>query len=238
ICAYSIDQALGLKLRNVAFVVVTQREATAHKFEAKTLAGINVLTIPTAIYANIHIGELSLIDSNGAPFGGHIIYTSGTTGIAKKWIFNSTFEDRRNKWRARSYSSSKDTISFENRQLWRGVGAKSPPAVWHVGGCVVYDSRSLNRMFRHGVNSINLSSSTLKKLLQSPDRSDPPHYDCELFVGSGFCSTTLAEEVISRVTKRVGVSYGASEMAAPPLLSRFTTTGDMHWLTPDEDRTI
>src|SRR5262245_17811893 len=149
ICVYSIDQALELKLRNVAFVVVTQREATAHKLEAKTLAGINVLTIPTAIYANIHIGELPLNDSNGAPFGGHIMWTSGTTGIPKKLILDSTFEDMRNDWRARLYSFSKDTITFETVQISSGLGAKSPPAVWHVGGCVVYDLRDLNRMFQH-----------------------------------------------------------------------------------------
>src|SRR5215510_10532886 len=35
ICVYSIDHALWLKLRSVAFVVATQREATAHKLEAK-----------------------------------------------------------------------------------------------------------------------------------------------------------------------------------------------------------
>src|SRR5262249_55381063 len=64
ICLNYIDDALRLKLRNIAFVVVTDREAPLHKLEAKTLAGINVLTIPTAIYANIHIGELPLIESN------------------------------------------------------------------------------------------------------------------------------------------------------------------------------
>src|SRR5262245_25134791 len=129
ICVYDIDTALRLKLRNVAFVVVTEREATSHKLEPKKLAGINVLTIPTAIYANIHVGELPLIDRNGAPFGGHIIFTSGTTGIPKKLLLGSTFEDLRNEWRARLYSFSKDTIAFQNCQPWSGVGAKYPPAV-------------------------------------------------------------------------------------------------------------
>jgi len=238
ICVYSIDHALQLKLRNMAFVVVTQREATAHKLEAKTLAGINVLTIPTAIYANIHTGDLPLIDSNCAPFGGQIIYTSGTTGIPKKVLLDSTFEDLRNEWRARLYSFNKDTITFENCQLWSAVGERSPSAVWHVGGCVVYDLRDLNRMFRHGVNSTTLSSATLKKLIQSLDRSEPPHHDCELFVTSGFLSVTLAEVVISRVTKRLGLTYATSELGTPLMLSRVEATKDMHWLAPDDRRTI
>src|SRR5262245_59096552 len=110
ICVYSIDTALWLKLRNVACVVVNESEATSHKLEPKKLAGINVLTIPTAIYANIHIGELPLIESNAIPFGSHIIWTSGTTGIPKKVLLDSTFEDVRNEWRTRLYSFSKDTI--------------------------------------------------------------------------------------------------------------------------------
>jgi len=162
ICLRNIEEALRLKLRNIAFVVVTDREATSHKFKAKALAGINVITIPTAIYANIHIGELPLIESNAVPFGDHIIWTSGTTGIPKKLLLDSKFEDLRNEWRARLYSFSKDTVIFENTQVWSGVGGKSPPAVWHVGGCVVYDFRpdSFSRIFRHGVDSLKLTPMT------------------------------------------------------------------------------
>src|SRR5262249_33776638 len=238
ICVYSIDTALWLKLRNVACVVVTESEATSHKLEPKKLAGINVLTIPTAIYANIHICELPLIESNAIPFGSHIIWTSGTTGIPKKVLLDSTFEDVRNEWRTRLYSFSKDTITFEYCQLWAAVGERSPSAVWHVGGCVVYDLRDLNRMFRHGVNSATVSSARLKKLVQSLDRSAPPHHSCELFVTSGFLSATLAEEAISRVTKRLSLTYAASELGTPLLLSRVGATKDMHWLAPDNGRTI
>src|SRR5262245_28582991 len=113
ICIDTIEQAELPNLRNVAFVVVTQPELNSHKLEAKTLAGINVLTIPTAIYANIHIGELPVIESNGAPFGGHIIYTSGTTGSATKMLLDNKLEDRRNETRARIYYLSKDKITNE-----------------------------------------------------------------------------------------------------------------------------
>jgi len=240
ICVYDIDAALWLKLRNVAFAVVTQPGATSHKLEPKTLAGINVLTIPTAIYANIHMGDLPRIDSNGAPFGSHIIWTSGTTGISKKLILDSTFEDSRNELRARLYSFSKDTVIFENTQIWSGVGGKSPPAVWHAGGCVVYDWRPdpFSRIFRDGVNSLKLTPKTLRELLRSLDTSGPMDHDCELIVGAGFLSVSLAEEAINRVTRRFVISYGASEIGTTPLLSRVTTLDDMHWLVPEDGRTI
>src|SRR5262249_57594878 len=92
----TIEEAEELKLRNVAFVVVTQSELSSHKLEAKILAGINVLTVPRAIYANIHSGELPLIESNVIPFGGHIIYTSGTTGGVKKLLLDGNHKGRRN----------------------------------------------------------------------------------------------------------------------------------------------
>src|SRR5215471_9937636 len=52
ICIDTIEQAELPNLRNVAFVVVTQSELNSHKLEAKTLAEINVLIVPSAIYAN------------------------------------------------------------------------------------------------------------------------------------------------------------------------------------------
>src|SRR5262249_422615 len=106
------------------------------------------------------------------------------------------------------------------------------------GGCVVYDLRNLNQTFRHGVNSAKLSSAELKKLLQSRNKSEPPHHDCDLIVGSGFLSITLAEEAISRLTRRLVISYGASEMGTSPLRSRVGVTKDMDWFVPDNRRTI
>jgi acyl-coenzyme A synthetase/AMP-(fatty) acid ligase len=240
ICVYSIDRALELKLRNVAFVVVTQSELNAHKLEARTLASINVLTVPKAIYANIHIGELPLIESNAIPFGGHIIYTSGTTGSLKKLLLDSTFEDRSNETRARIHSLSKDTITYEIFGLSRGTGARSAPAVWHVGGCVVYDWRPdpLSRIFRHRVNSLQVTPAELRKLIRSLDTSVPMDQDRKLIIGGGFLSVSLAEEAINRVARRLVHTYGASELGATPLLSRFTATHDMHWLTPGDGRTI
>src|SRR5262249_31235756 len=46
------------------------------------------------------------------------------------------------------------------------------------------------------------------------------------------------EEAINRVTRRFVIAYGASEIGTTPLLSRVTITDDIHWLTPDDRRTI
>src|SRR5262249_54266359 len=63
-------------------------------------------------------------------------------------------------------------------------------------------------------------------------------HDFELFIGAGFLSVTLAEEAMSRLTRRLVITYGASEISATPLFSRFTAIEDMHWLAPTDDRTI
>jgi acyl-CoA synthetase (AMP-forming)/AMP-acid ligase II len=108
-----IDTVEQLKLRDVAFVVVTQSELNSHELRAQTLTGAQVIVVPTTIYANVHTGEVPVIRLNNPPFGGHIIFTSGTTSRYKKLVLDSTFEDRRNETRARIYSFSKDTITNE-----------------------------------------------------------------------------------------------------------------------------
>jgi acyl-coenzyme A synthetase/AMP-(fatty) acid ligase len=228
----SIEDVEKLKLRDVAFVVSHPDSRPRH------LASTEVIVVPTTIYG--HASEVPVIQPNNPPFGGHIIYTSGTTGTFKKLLLDSTFDDRRNETRARIHPFSKDTITYETDQLSRGTGAKSAPAVWHVGGCVVYDGRPnpLSRIFRHGVNSLKLTPHTLRKLLRSLDTSGPMDHDFELIIGAGFLSVTLAEETMRRLTRRLVFHYGASEMGATPLLSRFTATEDMHWLAPAEGRTI
>src|SRR5262249_45116459 len=128
ICLQSIERAEQLKLRDVAFVVVTQSELNSHQLRGRTLTGTQVIVVPTTIYANVQTGEVPVIGLNNPPFGGHIVYTSGTTGSFKKLLLDGTFEDRRNETRARIYSFSKDTITNEPAGLSNGTGAKSAPA--------------------------------------------------------------------------------------------------------------
>src|SRR5262249_9370578 len=198
ICIDTIERAEQLKVSDVALVVVTELALNSHQLKARTLAATKVIGVPTTIYANIHAGEVPVIRPNNPPFGGHIICSSGTTGIPKKLLLDSTSEDLRNEWRSRLYSLSKDKIIFENCQLWSGVGAKSPAAVWHVGGCIVFDLRPdpFSRIFRQGVNSLKLTTATLRELVRSRDTSGPLDHDCELIIGAGLLSATLAKEAI------------------------------------------
>jgi acyl-coenzyme A synthetase/AMP-(fatty) acid ligase len=78
----------------------------------------------------------------------------------------------------------------------------------------------------------------LRELVRSMDTSGPMDQDCELIIASGFLSVSLAEEAISRVARRLMITYGCSEIGATPLLSRFTATHDMHWLAPGDGHTI
>src|SRR5262245_3205806 len=239
ICVETIEIAEQLKLRDVAFLVVAQSELNSHELRAQTLTGTQVIVVPTTIYASVHTGEVPVIRLNNPPFGGHIIFTSGTTSRYKKLVMDSTFEDRRNETRAHISSFSKDTITYEIFGLSNGTGARSAPAVWHVGGCVVYDWRPdhFSRMFRHGVNSLKVPPFVLRKLVRSVGTSGPNH-DCELVIGGGFLPVSLAEKAISRVARRLMITYGSSETGVFPLLSRFTATHDMHWLAPGDGRTI
>jgi acyl-coenzyme A synthetase/AMP-(fatty) acid ligase len=228
----SIEDVEKLKLRDVAFVVSHPRSRPKH------LVGIEGIVVPTTIYG--HASEVPVIQPNNPPFGGHIIYTSGTTGSFKKLLPDSRFDDRSNETRARIHHFSKNTIIYETAQPSRGTGARAAPAVWHVGGCVVYDDRPdpLSRIFRHGVNSLKLTPWTSSNLLRSLDTSGPMDHDIELFIGAGFLSVTLAEEVMNRLTRRLVITYGASEVSVTPLFSRFTAIEDMHWLAPADGRTI
>src|SRR5215471_19183407 len=241
ICVNSLGWAEGLRLRDVASVIITQSEFNSDKLKAgKTLAGTPVIVVPTGVCSNVFAGEVPVIQSNPSSFGGHIIWTSGSTGGSKKLLLDGTHEDRRNASWARTVSYNTDTISFGVAGLSSGVGFKSPSAVWHVGGCVVYDwgPDHLKNMFRHGVNSSMLTTPVLKNLVKSRDTSGPMHHDCELLIGAGFLAVELAEKAISRVTRRLGVTYGASEIGTPVLLSCFTATKDMHWLSPGDSRTV
>ena len=52
ICVRTIEIAEQLKLRDVAFVVVTQFELNSHKLRDQTLSGTQVIVVPTIIYAS------------------------------------------------------------------------------------------------------------------------------------------------------------------------------------------
>ncbi len=240
ICVPSVDQVEALKLRNVAGIVVAEVKPQIDRLHGTSLEGIKVIMVPDAIFSNIRTGDPPLNPPNAPAFGGHILLTSGTTGTYKKVFLDGDNEDRRNAARADAYSLTKSVIyHVVNLGMWTTIGFRMPSAVWHRGGCVVMDSRpdAFKSFFRHAVDFSILTPLMLKELLQSLG-TGPPHDNCELLVTSGFLPIEQADETARRVTKRIGITYGSTELATPALLSRRSSDGDMYWLALGLNRTV
>jgi acyl-coenzyme A synthetase/AMP-(fatty) acid ligase len=234
----SIPAANALKIRDVACIVITQTEAAVPGLIAKAPSDAKIVVVP-----QLHGADLP-VDSgpwSGSPFGGHILYTSGTTGAYKKLMMSGEHEDQRNSARARLYSSNSKTIGhFIDFGLWTGIGFKGPPAIWHVGGCVVLNQSDdrFENFFLDSITSAHLSPPTLKDLLQTRGPLAHPIDGFELFVGGAFLPIDLAEQSIQKLTDRITVYYSATELIPSPLWSEFRTKDDLHWLMPTTERLI
>ena len=240
ICVQSLQQADSLKLRNVACVVVSEGGQQGLKLAGTALERTPVVVVPSAIFAKVQEGELPQYPESAVPFGGHILLTSGTTGAYKKLLLAGAHEDRRNS-APRAYSLRRDmTFHVANFGPWTSTGFRMPSAVWHTGGCVVMDtSRDLfRRFFDHKIDLSILTPPMHKELVQSFTENRPAQNDCELIIAAGFLPFDLAEETIRRVTRRLEVGYGATELGTLALLSRETSGADLYWLSPGPHRAL
>jgi acyl-coenzyme A synthetase/AMP-(fatty) acid ligase len=238
VCIQSVEQANALKFRNLAGIV-TSVKGLAQAFDGTALESVRKIVLPATIFSDTDASDLPVPPQNLPPLGGHILLTSGTTGTYKKLLLDGHNEDGRNAARAHAYSLTKNMIyRVGNLGLWTTIGFRMPLAVWHIGGCVVMDTRSdINDFFRYAVDLSIITPSVLKQLIQSPG-TEPSHDSCELLITSGFLPLELAEETVRRVTKKIGISYGSTELATPALLSRRSTESDIYWLAPGLDRTV
>jgi acyl-CoA synthetase (AMP-forming)/AMP-acid ligase II len=237
VCVRSVEVAAAVKLRNVACLVMFEATQHAPKFNGTSLEGIKVIMVPRAIFSHVRTGDPPLPPHRAPPFGGHILLTSGTTGTYKKVFFDGAYEDRRNQvWVHELRFNNKSIYHVRNLALWSGVGFKVPSAVWQVGGCVVMTARP-TEFFRYPIDFSIIGPAALKELLRSLDTGST-HDNCELMVGGGFLPLELAEETVRRVTRKLGILYSSTELAAPALLSRRGASPDMYWLAPAANRTI
>ena len=237
-CVQSADRVGAIGLRNVACVVIPEAEAS--KFASASFERLRTILVPGALFAKILTSEPPRHPEQAPPFGGHILFTSGTTGTYKKVFLNGHDEERRNMARAQAYPLTKNMIYHTgNLALWSSTGFKMPSAVWHTGGCVVMDSeRDLYKnFFRRAIDLSILTPSMLRELVQSLGTGSI-HNGCEILVAAGFLPIELAQETTRRVTNRIGISYGATELATPALLSRSCAEGDLYWLAPAPNRTV
>jgi acyl-coenzyme A synthetase/AMP-(fatty) acid ligase len=235
----SIAAANALRIRDVACVVVTQTEAALSPgLVAKAPSDAKIVVVPQLLRADLPID--SCFWSNN-PFGGHILYTSGTTGSYKKLMMSGEHEDQRNLARAQLWLFDKNTIGhFLDFGLWTGIGFKEPPAIWHVGGCVVFDQSDdkFKNFFLNGTTFAHLNPPMLKDLLQTRGPLAHPIDGFALAVGGGPLSIDLAQQALQKLTDRITLYYGATELIRSPLWSEFRTKDDLHWLMPTNERLV
>jgi acyl-CoA synthetase (AMP-forming)/AMP-acid ligase II len=238
VCAQSIDQFQAVGLRDVACIVISsafQQPPKLTGFEGKQL-----IVVPNAIFSDIYKGTLPAGRKLAGRFGGHILLTSGTTGSYKKVFLDGEREDERNAAQAYAYPLTRNmSYHVANFGLWTATGFRVPSAVWHTGGCVIMDSRRdvLANFFRHKIDLSIITPSMLKELVQSAGVG-ALHHDCELLIAGGFLPIELAKETVHRVTKKVGIAYGSTELASPVFFSRRGAEEDMYWLTPAPNRIV
>ena len=241
ICVNSTTDVDALELNNIntiACLVVLETEQARLHLDAEGLRYMRKIVVPASIYADIRSGALPVRAEDGPPFGGHILYTSGTTGKYKKIFRKGELEARNDAYLAKvSAFDDKSVVHCSNFGLWTGAGFKHPPAVWHVGGTVVLDQRSdrAAHFFRHGVNAAITTPFEIVALLDSHIEPHEPIDAVAITIGGGFVSTSKINEIASRLSKQIRISYAASEMGIMLEARRFDAT-DIHWFTPVDDR--
>ena len=239
-CVETGDQALTLNLKDLAAIIISSGHPEAPKLNGGRLTGTNIIKVPGDLFYNIRTGDLPSPLDHAPPFGGHILLTSGTTGTYKKILLYGRYEDGRNAARANVYPLNKNMIYHVGKlAAWTAVGFGLPSAAWHTGASVVMDTRgdAVKNFFRYRIDLSILTPAALKELLQSNSRG-ANHEDCELLVTSGFLPLEVAQQTARQLTKKIGISYGSTELATPSLLSRHSPDPEMYWLSPTPNRVV
>jgi acyl-coenzyme A synthetase/AMP-(fatty) acid ligase len=75
-------------------------------------------------------------------------------------------------------------------------------------------------------------------LLKAHDRLGQPKGDWQLIVTSGFLPAATARQVLSRLTGRLEILYGSTELWGPVLRAIVADMGDLHWLSARDGRVL
>ncbi len=236
IAVTSVAQAQQFQIRDLSCFVVMEKEAGAHDLAMPNSANARLIVVPTAIYANIHQGDLPAPPEINSLYGGHILYTSGTTGSNKKIFMASHQEDQRNSRRAEILPIDGDAIlNGLNFHLWAGGGYKQPLAAWHKGACIVFDQSTnwKDNLFKFGVNHVYLVPHQVKALFASRPASssrDSKPNNCVIAISSGFLSSEFADRVIRELTPKLSIKYSATELIDVPMELLYKSKDDLVWL--------
>ena len=163
--------------------------------------------------------------------GGHILLTSGTTGRFKMLLSTPANDAASLRWRTEVTGLTRDSVlsvfAFES---WTAAGYRAAANPWIIGGTTVMDHGRephralLNRSLTHGV----IVPSLLQPILDAPPNAFPRNDGLQLAVTGGAMTRRQIEQAKARITPRLFVLLGATEVgsfAYTPL----ETDDDQRW---------
>lgn len=234
-------QALGLK--QVSCVLMDSHKLKLNPASDKVWPHTRLIMVPVSSAGQPAPEEAPSVPQQGPVQGGHILYTSGTTGTYKKLFLNGEQDELRNASRAMTYGLSTETRwHVADLGMWTAVGFKMPLSVWHAGGCVIFDQRARWATYfrQQAITHAMLVPAMVQHLLQSLDsvQAETTPSDFELFVTAGFLPASLAQAVLARLTQKLTVIYGSTELNSQALKSEVSDASSLHWLRPSQGRTL
>ena len=239
----SLTDGQALNLKQVSCVLMDQHKLKLNPAIDKVWSNSRLIMVPVSSADKCPLDQSPSIQPQGPVQGGHILYTSGTTGTYKKLFLNGEQEEQRNVSRAKAYGLSTQTrLHVSNLGLWTAVGFKMPLSVWQSGGCVVFDQRARWATYfrQQAITHAMLVPAMVQHLLQALGSSEAESIpgEFELMVTAGFMPAPMAQAVLARLTKKLTVIYGSTELNSQALKSEVTDASSLHWLRPSPGRTM
>jgi acyl-coenzyme A synthetase/AMP-(fatty) acid ligase len=184
-------------------------------------------------------------ETNGV--GGHVKLTSGTTGRFKLVMTHFGAErgaiERRLGTNRRlegemDLAGASTVVNTFNAGLWAG-GYDWPIHVWCLGGAVVIEqSDSIERALSWpGINRTVALPFQLSQLMALPEGAFPYLPQMQLVVGGGALSPQLLRETARRLTPKIALKLGSTEVsswASTPVGSET----DLRWYRLNPDRQV
>lgn len=239
----SIGDAQALGLQDVSCIVFDRESLQRSPLKNSPWPDAKGVLIPADFCASIPEGPLPELPPETCPQGGHILYTSGTTGSNKKLFLSGESEDFANAKRAGWEGMTPDTVWYiAYLGTWTAIGFKFPLAVWHAGGCVVFDQRKnwAEHFFRQRVTHAMLIPHMVDTLLKSRKNLTPvpARGQWNLTVAGGFLPATTARGALEGLTANLEINYGSTEIFGRIMDTKISTIEDMHWLLPCNGRIL
>lgn len=243
VCVMSLADGKALNLEQVSCVLMDQHKLKLNPASDKVWPNTRLIMVPVSSAGKRPPAEAPTAQQPGPVQGGHILYTSGTTGTYKKLFLNGAQDELRNESRAMSYGLSTETRwHVAGLGMWTAVGFKMPMSVWHAGGCVIIDQSGqwATHFLHQAITHAMLVPAMVHHLLQSLGNSqaETSNGNFELIVTAGFMPTSMAQAVLARLTKKLTVIYGSTELSVPAMKSEVSDANTLHWLRPSQGRTI